>query len=74
METHIYHANKLFLNGTRQKTKFVFIARQCSATRVQSQLAGFSAPARIARVMAYNLLIFEKPGRAREALRAMHGF
>ena len=40
---------------------------QCSATRVQSQHAGFSARARFARVLACNLLIFKNLARARRA-------
>ena len=40
---------------------------QCSATRVQSKHAGFSARARIARVLACNLLIFKNPAQARRA-------
>ena len=40
-------------------------SNQCSATRVRSQHTGFSARARIARVLACNLLIFENPARAR---------
>ena len=40
---------------------------QGSATRVQSQHAGFSARTRFARVLACNLLIFKNPARARRA-------
>ena len=43
------------------------ISSQRSATRVQSQHAGFSARARFARVLACNLLIFKNPARARRA-------
>ena len=40
-------------------------ADQCSATRVQSQHAGFSARAHVARVLACNLIIVKNPARAR---------
>ena len=40
---------------------------QCSATRMKSQHAGYSARARIARVLACNWLIFKNLARARRA-------
>ena len=60
----------LFFTDSSQNSSSSWKKRQsqCSATRVQSLHAGFSARARVPRVLACNLQFFENPTRARESV------